>query len=871
MDIFVKSLKQKIDRWKENGYKGIYPETRNILIHIDSNNFLHEPQREAFETYIYLKEIMDNRPIPEIVTGFADRDKDFLKALGFEKGVIELWEDLSKEKREERIQNKLNEIGFADYGYANYVLALTMGAGKTILMGVLMMYEFIVSFNHPEDNRFAKNVLVFGPADTSIVEVLKEIKTFDYSSVIPREYEDILLNIKYWYLEKPETPLNPLGNYNVIVSNSSKIILRNWSDSHKGNRLFELRKENANKRLMAIQGLENLAVFVDEAHHSYGDDVSKKLNQSRKTIHHLAENTNVVTVANLTGTPYVKNIMLPDTVYTFGLQQGIEKGILKQVTVSNHGSSNDIQSEDFVSSVIGTFWKEYGGERITGRLPKIAFYTTDITMLEQLEENLDKTLQKLKIPLSKKLVWHSSYTGDKKRDADYEFSRLDTPDSEKQFILLVNKGTEGWNCKSLVAVALYKNSTSNNFVLQASCRCLRRIGDNSVRARVFLSDENYRVLNRELENNFNTNISQMTGKQQDEVQVDLVVEKKQTINVKRKLVEILSSKNAEPKDIKIDISKSPNKKLIPAIQEREVMISDDGKAIYKDPVTVTSDELQEQERDFGFYDIVATIQRKTHLKFAEINDIFTANKITREAVVEKVKKDYLMIFSIADQILSQAIKYEKKETIKEETLELTKAFPFKINVKKELQETDEDAFAKNLVVYREQEEKDGRISHLGFHVNPYNFDSRDELEVFHYLRSHLDEGELVKDIYFTGGITSEKHNEFFFDYQENLIEGGNKMSKYFPDFLIETSLGRYLVLEVKSGAEEMTYKSEKERLESGELSKDKITSNPLMKEMGFKEFRELNSSFEYHIIFNGTVLTNQQEVVEVIETLDYNS
>ena len=866
MQLFVQALQSRVKKWKEAGYEGIYSETRNILVHIENNNFLHEPQREALETYIYLKEILDNRSVPKIVAEFADGDKDFLKVLGFEKGVIELWDDLSADKRAERIQKQLVELCFAEYGYANYVLALTMGSGKTILMGVLMMYEFIVSFKHPDDTRFAKNVLVFGPADTGIVEVLKEIKTFDYSSVIPREYEDILLNIKYWYLEKPETPLNPLGNYNVIVSNSSKIILRNWTDTNKGNRLFELRKETVNKRLTAIQELENLAVFVDEAHHSYGEDVSKKLNQSRKTIHHLAENTNVVTVANLTGTPYVKNVMLPDTVYTFSLQHGIEKGILKQVTVSNHGSSNEVQSEDFVNSIIDTFWKEYGDTRIVGKLPKIAFYTTDITMLEQLEENLDKALQRLHIPLSKKIVWHSTYTGEKKKDADYEFNRLDTEESEKQFILLVNKGTEGWNCKSLVSVALYKNSTSNNFVLQASCRCLRRIGDNSVKARVFLSDENYKVLNRELENNFNTDISQLTGKVQNEVQVDLVIEKKRTVEIKRKLVEILSSSDIEPNKIKIDIKKTPAKKEIPLIQEREISLSDDGRAIYRDPTSVKSEAVEVQERSFGYYDIVALIQQKTHLSFNSINQILIANKITRDALVKAVEKNYLVVHGVVSQILTQAISYEQKETIKTETLELTKAFPFKINVKRDLHETDTDAFARSLVVYREREEANGNKSQFGFHVNPYNFDSNDELEIFKYLRQGLKDNEAVSDVYFTGGITNEKHNEFFFEYWNPAEE---RLSKYFPDFLVETSTGRYLVLEVKDDRAEtkLAYSSDKERFSKGKITKEQFSSLVYAKEVGFDEFQALNENFEYHIVFNGTIASNKDAVMQkVIES-----
>jgi hypothetical protein len=627
-----------------------------------------------------------------------------------------------------------------------------------------------------------------------------------------------------------------------------------------------LRKDPVNKRLRALQGLESLAVFVDEAHHSYGDDVSEKLNQSRLTIAHLAEQTNVITVANFTGTPYVKNVMLSDTVYTFGLQQGMEKGILKLVEITNHGRTDDVQSEDFVNTVIDTFWKKYGDIRIEGRLPKIAFYTTDITMLEKLETNLDKALRKHKIDLSKKLIWHSTFTGDKKKDADYEFNRLDTPESEKQFVLLVNKGTEGWNCKSLVAVALYKNSTSNNFVLQSTCRCLRRIGDNSTKAHIFLSDENYQVLDRELKSNFSTSISSLTGKQQAEVQVDLIIEKKHTVKIKRKLTEILSSQKVAPEKIVIDLKKVPEKKLIPIIQGREITLNDEGKAVYNDPVAITSEDTQQEVRVFGYYDVIALIQNKTHFSYAEINKVLEANSITKDKIIKAVEKNYLSIYSIADQILSQSIKYTKEVTEIEQEVELTKAFPFKITVKKDLHETDEQAFSRSLVVSREQEDTEGRKSRLGFHINPYNFDSTDELEMFRYLRANLQDGELVNDVYFTGGVTNEKHNEFYFEYQKNLTDG-DRISKYFPDFLIETSFGRHLVLEVKGGDEELTYKSEKEKYNNGTLKKDDITSDPLMKEIGFQEFQELNKNFEYHITFKGRMLPEQQLIVQKVEGL----
>jgi hypothetical protein len=80
-----------------------------------------------------------------------------------------------------------------------------------------------------------------------------------------------------------------------------------------------------------------------------------------------------------------------------------------------------------------------------------------------------------------------------------EFNRLDTEGSEKQFILLVNKGREGWNCRSLFGVGLFREPKSKVFVLQATMRCLRAIGQAQHTGHVFLSDDNLKTLNDELQ------------------------------------------------------------------------------------------------------------------------------------------------------------------------------------------------------------------------------------------------------------------------------------------------------------------------------------------------------------------------------------
>ena len=63
------------------------------------------------------------------------------------------------------------------------------------------------------------------------------------------------------------------------------------------------------------------------------------------------------------------------------------------------------------------------------------------------------------------------------------------------------------------------------------------------------------------------------------------------------------------------------------------------------------------------------------------------------------------------QILTNAYKYEEKVEVIEEELELTKLYPFKINV---------DKGRNALVVYKEKLEQTEGKSRLGFHINPYN-------------------------------------------------------------------------------------------------------------------------------------------------------
>ncbi|MFZ2556175.1 MAG: DEAD/DEAH box helicase family protein [Minisyncoccia bacterium] len=841
-DTFLQNIQKRVAEWQIAGYPGAEKETLNILSYINRVAFLHKPQIEALETYIYLKEIVGNKSSLDVFRSFFTSDKELLLGLG-----------VSKDKafdligNEEEI-NKCLEDAFGSSDYVNQVYALTMGSGKTILMAAMIVYDFVLSYYHPDDERFAKNVLVFAP-DTTIIESLKEIKTFDYAKVLPREYQNVLLNIKYHYLESTETPLSPIGNYNVIVANSQKIILktRGESTANHTKRLFgdknEIEKrEVENRRLQAIRQLARLAIFVDEAHHSYGKTLEGTLKKTRQTIEYLHKSAPLVSVINLTGTPYVSNKMIADVVYHFGLKAGIEQGILKQVRILDYGT---VRSEQFLEDVIGTFVDEYGTRRLEGRLPKMAFYAASIDDLKNdLRPKLERILARKDIPLHTVLEYHTE--AEENRDV---FLKLDTGESDKQFVLLVGKGTEGWNCRSLVAVALYKKPKSTILVLQSTTRCLRAIGDNSTRAHIFLSKENYKILDRELKSNFSSSVEEINAQDQKTVEHTLKVEKRKRVKVKKVLKEIVAAERTDAAHIKIDFKKFKPEDYRLYVKEGGIFVGDAGRAGYKEAIgtrhIVENDEAT-------YYEIVELINRHTHLPFLVIDRILSGSGKARPMFVDEVNRSPALVPFIIHEVLKSAYKYEERTQTIEEELELTKMYPFKISIQ----------HGKNkLIIYRETEEEGGYKSRLGFHVNPYNFDSADEKDLFRYLRNMLDDKEAIKDVYFTGGATDTSHNDFYFEYWSPERQCA---ARYFPDFLIETTSGRFLVVEVKSNSEKMDYEANR-RSYSGK--REELTNEIFAKEIGFREFQETNKNFEYRIVFNALLQQEQTKLFEEMAKL----
>lgn len=119
-------------------------------------------------------------------------------------------------------------------------------------------------------------------------------------------------------------PVVPASSFNLVVTNTEKI--RIHKELVQPNSLIALiahqkveeAREIANLRLQTLASLPHLAIFSDEAHHTYGQSLDAELKKVRKTVDYLAAQTNVVCVVNTTGTPYYQRQPLRDVVVWYG-------------------------------------------------------------------------------------------------------------------------------------------------------------------------------------------------------------------------------------------------------------------------------------------------------------------------------------------------------------------------------------------------------------------------------------------------------------------------------------------------------------------------------------------------------------------------
>lgn len=784
--------------------------TRKFLAYNDSEEnpqaFLRKPQFEALEIYVFIKEFLKNQQVCEMFDDWRNRRNNFSDASYYaadKTGLLNLFTNLTTEQTEATFKQmkKYRE------SYPNYIYALTMGLGKTILMATCIFYEFLLANKYPKDKRFCHNALVFAP-DKTVLQSLREIMTFDKTKVVPPEYARVLdANIKFHFLNETGTILHTIddSDFNIIISNTQKIIVKKKrKEETPGQRLFADHSsllstvygddEAAdvwddttmmdNQRFKKLCRLPQLGVYVDEAHHLFGADLEKQIRSGgakktslRDTINLLAANTSIVACYNYTGTPYVKNQILPEVVYAYGLRESIGNGFLKDADPIGYGN---VKNEGFLTDAVNTFWQRYGGKKYEALNPKLAIYAANVEeAVTEVKPALERILTKLGISTTRVLlnVGDTKYTKD---DDIRNFNNLDVPGSEgneKQFIILVEKGKEGWNCRSLFGVALFRSPKSKVFVLQATMRCMRKITDEPQTATVFLSKENYDTLEKELHKNFNLEIKDIKRQTDDKRHTYHVhvLPPLRSITLKRIWHEYSLHKKeyAGPIDFKLkgaDLSRYASLRY-----ERDTLARD---ATMK----VKNIDYVQKNIKYSAFTLTGEIAR-----YLNISALLTA-KILRESVdgldmildavnhYNAVLDDYIVpaIFHALFEVVSTQKTKDKEIVLLREP---KNAGYYEFSAKDDLVVTDHEP---NLTLKEKQK---------SFHADTYCFDSVPERECFwQYLESNK-----VKEIYFTGMFTANQGDLSIPYYDPE----SQRVRNYYPDFLAKMADDSYQLIEVK--------------------------------------------------------------------------
>lgn len=794
--------------------------------------YLRQPQFEALETYVFLKEFLGNAKVEEIFQQwfekqgrFADRSEGGVVSNGA--GQVGLFDKITQDQ----YKAVFAAMRKNSRTYPNYIFALTMGTGKTILMATCIFYEFLLGNKFEKDARYCHNALVFAP-DKTVLQSLKEIESFDLARVVPPEYVNFLTtHLRFHFLEEAGTSLDTLdrSRFNIIVSNTQKIILkRQHKEKTPAAKLFGVTGEafaatgvyadaadlynfdqpeeagelTTNQRFEKLRRLEQLGIFVDEAHHAFGKALAKDMGVGAKetdtslrtTIDILAASLNaagtrVVACYNYTGTPYVGREVLPEVVYAYGLKEAIDKGFLK--TVMLHGYANT-RTDEFVDITIENFLRETDGLRPEGLIPKLAFFASTVEELTgELKPAVERALLKHGIPTSRILV----NVGDSKittNDDIREFNRLDTEGSEKQFILLVNKGREGWNCRSLFGVGLFREPKSKVFVLQATMRCLRAIGQAQHTGHVFLSESNLSTLNDELQQNFHISADELqkTGKDKERVEVRVV---EPPVKIKlvrvRKLYQMREKVMVPGQTLGIDRA---NKESWNSLVEKYRLIETQQDGLTAaDAARVSSSRTfdltsRREKRTFSQLSLVAEVSRYLNRSPLEIEELLDA---TREGIVELAAITNEFNELLYDEIIPRLFRmlfdldeYEKKDEYEVDLIKAPANGYYEVSAAKDKIVRMNDAQIKD-----EERAK-------SFHLDTYCFDSGSENWLFWDLLRE----KRVRKIYFTGMLTHGQ-SDFFIQYFD---PESRTVRSYYPDFIFQReepdgSL-KYVIVEVKA-------------------------------------------------------------------------
>ncbi|SFY53674.1 BPTD_3080 family restriction endonuclease [Streptomyces sp. F-1] len=339
----IGNIRAEVSRWRQAGYPNITPTTRRLLEYwtdATRERKLFFAQVEAVETAIYLTEV------------------------GTKLGKTWIGAHLDEANQEHNA------------GLPRVALKMATGAGKTVVMAMLIAWNTLNKVAGPQDRRFAKRFLLVAPGVT-IRDRLRVLMPSD-----PNNY----------YKERDIVPADlwgALGQAQVAITNYHTFMLRTTREGQglasktkklllaksKDDPFIETPAMMVNRVLRDLGGSKGeIIVFNDEAHHCYqtrgaalegavtmddlkgeekkqAEEENKHARQWFDGLNHIMRKTGIKTVYDLSATPFYLNgsgypegTLFPWVVSDFGLLDAIESGLVKipRVPVDDDAEHKDV-------------------------------------------------------------------------------------------------------------------------------------------------------------------------------------------------------------------------------------------------------------------------------------------------------------------------------------------------------------------------------------------------------------------------------------------------------------------------------------------------------------------------------------------------
>jgi type III restriction enzyme len=330
---FINQVRVRVGRWRSGGYVGVTRATRQLLEYwtrADRERRFFFCQVEALETAIY---------ITEVAGKYGDA-----------------WIENAIRQANEDANPLLNRIAFK----------MATGAGKTVVMAMLIAWQTLNKLQNQQDARFSDTFLIVTPGIT-IRDRLRVLFPHDAGN---------------YYRERDVVSTDQMVELNkakILITNFHAFLLRERGQvsklgkailaQGKASAFTETPAEMVRRACRELGNKRNIVVINDEAHHCYrrradaedealkGDErkeAEKREEEARIWISGLEavkEKLGIKVVYDLSATPfflkgsgYPEGTLFPWVVSDFSLIDAIESGIVKvpRVPVADNSMTGDL-------------------------------------------------------------------------------------------------------------------------------------------------------------------------------------------------------------------------------------------------------------------------------------------------------------------------------------------------------------------------------------------------------------------------------------------------------------------------------------------------------------------------------------------------